>query len=99
VIRGKIGFDGLLMSDDLAMEALSGTLAERTAAALAAGCDLALHCSGVLAESEEVAGAAGEMSEAASARLARALASVAGKASAKSYEELAAKRDALLAFA
>ena len=61
VIRGAIGFDGLLMSDDLAMEALSGTPAERTAAALAAGCDLALHCSGVLAESEEVAGAAGEI--------------------------------------
>jgi beta-N-acetylhexosaminidase len=99
VIRGEIGFDGLLMSDDLAMEALSGTLAERTTAALSAGCDVALHCSGVLAESEAVAGAAGEMNAAASARLARALASVAGKASAKNYEELAAKRDALLAFA
>jgi beta-N-acetylhexosaminidase len=99
VIRGEIGFDGLLMSDDLAMEALSGTVAERTAAALAAGCDVALHCSGVLAESEEVAGAAGAMSEAALARLARALAGVAGKASAKSHEALAAKRDALLAFA
>ncbi|HEV2818548.1 MAG TPA: beta-N-acetylhexosaminidase [Allosphingosinicella sp.] len=99
VIRGEIGFDGLLMSDDLAMAALSGTLAERTAAALAAGCDVALHCSGVLAESEEVAAAAGEMSEAASRRLERALAGVAGKASALTYEELAEKRDALLALA
>lgn len=99
VIRGAIGFDGLLMSDDLGMRALSGTLAERTAAALAAGCDLALHCSGVLAESEQVADAAGEMSAAAAERLARAMARVAGKASAKSHEELAAKRDALLAFA
>jgi len=98
VIRGEIGFDGLLMSDDLAMEALSGTLAERTRGALAAGCDVALHCSGVLAQSEEVAEAAGEMSAAASERLERALAGVAGKASARSYEELAAKRDALLAF-
>jgi len=98
VIRGDIGFTGLLMSDDLAMAALSGTLAERTAAALAAGCDLALHCWGVLAESEEVAGAAGEMSAASSQRLARALAGVSGKASAKSHRELAAKRDALLAF-
>ena len=98
VIRGEIGFDGLLMSDDLAMKALAGTLAERTAAALAAGCDVALHCSGVLAESEEVAGAAGEMSAAAAKRLARAMAGVAGKASAKSHAELAAKRDALLAF-
>jgi len=98
VIRGEIGFTGLLMSDDLAMAALSGTLAERTAAALAAGCDLALHCSGVLAESEEVAGAAGEMSAAASERLGRAMAGIAGRASAKSFEELAAKRDALLAY-
>jgi beta-N-acetylhexosaminidase len=99
VIRGEIGFEGLLMSDDLGMAALSGTLAERTAAALAAGCDVALHCSGVLTESEEVAGAAGEMSSVASARLALALASVTGKASAKSHKGLAAKRDALLAFA
>jgi beta-N-acetylhexosaminidase len=99
VIRGEIGFDGLLMSDDLAMAALTGTLAQRTAAALAAGCDVALHCSGVLAESEEIAGAAGEMSAAARARLDRATARVAGKASAKRYEELAAKRDALLAYA
>ncbi|HMG48496.1 MAG TPA: beta-N-acetylhexosaminidase [Allosphingosinicella sp.] len=98
VIRGEIGFDGLLMSDDLGMGALSGTLAERTAAALAAGCDLALHCSGVLAESEAVAGAAGEMSAAVRERLARAMAGIAGKSSAKSYEELAAKRDALLAY-
>jgi beta-N-acetylhexosaminidase len=97
VIRGEIGFDGLLMSDDLAMEAPSGTLAERTAAALAAGCDVALHCSGVQADSEAVAGAAGEMSAAASERLARAMAGIAGKASARSYAELAAKRDALLA--
>ena len=46
VIRGFIGFDGLLMSDDVCMEALTGTIAARTRAALAAGCDLALHCSG-----------------------------------------------------
>jgi beta-N-acetylhexosaminidase len=99
VIRGAIGFDGLLMSDDLAMEALSGTLAERAKAALAAGCDVVLHCSGAAADNEAIANAAGEMSEAASARLERALALVAGKASAKSHDELAAKRDALLAYA
>ncbi len=50
VIRGHIGFDGLLMSDDLSMDALSGTLAERARAALAAGCDLVLHCNGTLDE-------------------------------------------------
>ena len=55
VIRGFIGFDGLLMSDDVSMNALSGTLARRTRAALAAGCDVALHCNGQLDEMREVA--------------------------------------------
>ncbi len=58
VIRGFIGFDGLLMSDDLSMGALSGSLADRTRAALAAGCDMALHCNGNLAEMQAVADAA-----------------------------------------
>lgn len=55
VIRGSIGFDGLLMSDDVSMGALSGTLAERSRLAVAAGCDLVLHCNGRLDEMEEVA--------------------------------------------
>jgi beta-N-acetylhexosaminidase len=55
-IRGEIGFDGLLMSDDLSMNALSGTLAERARAALAAGCDVILHCNGRMDEMEPVAG-------------------------------------------
>jgi beta-N-acetylhexosaminidase len=55
VIRGFIGFDGLLMSDDLSMKALSGTLAERARATLAAGCDVVLHCNGSLNERREVA--------------------------------------------
>ena len=55
VIRGFIGFQGLLMSDDIAMGALSGTTAERTQAALAAGCDVVLHCNGKLGEMREVA--------------------------------------------
>ena len=54
-IRGFIGFDGLLMSDDLSMQALSGTLEERTRASLAAGCDLALHCNGKMEEMTTVA--------------------------------------------
>src|SRR5947199_268926 len=57
VIRGTIGFDGLLMSDDISMKALSGTLAERSRAALAAGCDIVLHCNGKLDEMREVAAA------------------------------------------
>lgn len=55
IVRGHIGFDGALMSDDLSMKALSGTIAERTEAALAAGCDLALHCNGEMLEMVEVA--------------------------------------------
>ena len=55
VIRGFIGFSGALMSDDVSMEALSGSIGARTAAALAAGCDLALHCNGKLIEMKEVA--------------------------------------------
>ena len=61
-IRGAIGFDGLLLSDDLSMEALSGTQGERAAAALAAGCDVALHCNGKLEEMADVAASVAELS-------------------------------------
>lgn len=74
VIRDRIGFDGLLTTDDLTMEALSGTHAERAAAAIAADCDLAMHCNGTIAQMEPVVEAAGLMSDAAEARAARALA-------------------------
>jgi len=56
VIRQHIGFDGLLMSDDVSMNALSGTLAERSRAARRAGCDVVLHCNGKLDEMQAVAG-------------------------------------------
>jgi len=68
LIRDEIGFQGLLMSDDLNMQALKGSLADRTRASLAAGCDIALHCKGDLAEMEAVASAADEMTAAALAR-------------------------------
>lgn len=55
MIRNAIGFGGLLMSDDIAMGALAGSIGERTRAAIAAGCDVVLHCNGRLAEMEEVA--------------------------------------------
>jgi beta-N-acetylhexosaminidase len=74
VIRGSIGFTGLLMSDDISMGALSGSIAERTRAALAAGCDLVLHCNGKLDEMEEVAAEAAELTGAAARRAAAALA-------------------------
>ena len=67
-IRRDIGFGGLLLSDDISMQALSGDLPERTAAALAAGCDAVLHCNGDAAEMEAVAEAAGPMSAAAMRR-------------------------------
>lgn len=74
VIREEIGFGGLLMSDDLNMQALSGTLAERTARTIAAGVDIALHCKGDLAEMIAVAGAAGVMGPEAMARAEAAVA-------------------------
>jgi beta-N-acetylhexosaminidase len=61
VVRGHIGFDGLLLSDDLSMQALGGTLGERAARALAAGCDIALHCNGQMAEMVGVAASTGPM--------------------------------------
>ena len=68
VIRGHIGFDGLLLSDDLSMQALGGSLGERADRALAAGCDVALHCNGRMAEMTDIAGRTGPMSEAAGRR-------------------------------
>lgn len=74
VIRGFIGFQGLLMSDDISMKALSGSIAARSNAALDAGCDMVLHCNGELAEMEDVASVAPELAGAAGERAAAALA-------------------------
>jgi beta-N-acetylhexosaminidase len=73
VIRKDIGFDGLLMTDDLSMEALSGTVAQRAAASIAAGCDIILHCNGKADEMAAVAQASGVMTDAAITRANRAL--------------------------
>jgi beta-N-acetylhexosaminidase len=73
VVRGSIGFDGLVMSDDLSMKALSGSLRERAAAALAAGCDVALHCNGKLDEMQAIAEAAPVLSGKAKQRAENAL--------------------------
>ena len=89
VIRGFIGFRGLLMSDDVSMGALSGTIAARSAAALAAGCDVVLHCNGDLAEMQEVAGAAPEL-EGASAQ--RADAALAARRAREEFDVAAARR-------
>lgn len=74
LIREEIGFDGALMTDDLSMQALSGSLAARAQAALGAGCDLVLHCNGVLAEMQQVAAACPTLAGPGLARCARALA-------------------------
>ena len=71
VVRGDIGFDGVLVSDDLSMQALGGGIGERARRALAAGCDLALHCNGDPREMDAVAAAARPATPAAVARLAR----------------------------
>ena len=73
LIRDQIGFAGLLMTDDISMEALPGGLGDRTAGALAAGCDIVLHCNGRLSEMEVVVTEAGALSTAGTARAASAL--------------------------
>jgi beta-N-acetylhexosaminidase len=73
IIRDRIGFDGLLFSDDLSMNALKGTLAERARATLAAGCDIALHCSGDMSEMVAVAAETPVLAGKAAARAERAL--------------------------
>jgi beta-N-acetylhexosaminidase len=75
VIRGVIGFQGLLMSDDVSMNALAGSIAERTRAIVTAGCDMVLHCNGRLDEMREVARETPELSGMALQRANRALAS------------------------
>jgi beta-N-acetylhexosaminidase len=79
VIRGSIGYQGLLMSDDISMGALSGSLGERTRAAISAGCDVVLHCNGDIDEMLAVAAAAPRLE---------------GKAARRATAALAAKRPA-----
>ncbi|MEZ0497853.1 glycoside hydrolase family 3 N-terminal domain-containing protein [Sphingomonas sp. IW22] len=97
VIRGQIGFDGLLMTDDIDMKALSGTAGEKAGAALAAGCDVALDCWARMDEMVEIAGRLTPAGEKVIARLDRAMAM--RVAPSGDMAELIAKRDALLALA
>jgi len=73
IIRGELGFDGLLMTDDVSMKALSGDFGSRTNAILAAGCDLVLHCNGVMEEMRAVAGRAPVLSKKSLERAEKAL--------------------------
>jgi beta-N-acetylhexosaminidase len=90
VIRGVIGFQGLLMSDDVSMNALSGLIAERTRAIFAAGCDMVLHCNGKLDEMREVARETPELSGKARQRAERALAS---RGAPQAFDRLAARAE------
>lgn len=71
LIRDDIAFDGLLMSDDISMKALQGDIGERSAAAIAAGCDIVLHCNGKMEEMQAIAASVGELSAASQARVDR----------------------------
>ncbi len=95
VIRGSIGFDGLLLTDDLSMQALEGDLGSRARDAIAAGCDVALHCNGERAEMEAVAGATGPLTAAAWRRFAAAAARM-GTPETADEKRLRPRLDALL---
>jgi beta-N-acetylhexosaminidase len=96
IIRNRIGFDGFLMSDDIDMKALSGTPGQKAAAAVAAGCDVALDCWARMDEMVEIAGKIGALSGASERRLAAAMAT-AKPADPSRLADLVAQRDSLLA--
>ena len=99
IIRGRIGFDGFLMSDDLGMEALQGDFGSRAGGVVAAGCDVALHCSGKMDEMVAVAKAVPAMTPEGEQRLARAMASIGDERDGPDFAEAIAKRNTLLALA
>ncbi len=95
-IRGQIGFQGVLVSDDLAMNALTGSPGQRAAQAVAAGCDIALHCSGALSDTADVLQSCPEVTDLALARLAAARGMAAAARQTLDGTALSAERDALL---
>lgn len=96
IIREAIGFDGLLMSDDLDMKALKGDIPTLAAGVIAAGCDLALNCWARMDEMVGIAGILPDISAVSRARLDRAMASVAGAGEPEPLDALLARRDALM---
>ena len=99
IIRKSIRFDGLLMSDDLQMDALEGDYADRAANCIKAGCDVALYCSGDLAEMTAIAAKLPEITDAAQERLKRAMATIGDRSAVDlaRLDMLLGKRDALMA--
>ena len=98
IVRGRIGFTGFLMSDDIGMHALSGSFRDRAALALSAGCDAALHCSGKMEEMVEVAEGSAPLTGEGQERLNRAM-GIAARPVGASYAELIGERDRLIAAA
>ncbi len=97
IIRGRIGFDGLLMSDDLDMKALSGDVSNRAADCVAAGCDIALNCWGRMDEMVAIAAKLPDISQRGGERLAAAMATITPVSDFREFDSLIAKRDELLA--
>jgi len=96
IIRGQIGFDGLLLTDDIDMEALDGTVPERAERAIAAGCDVVLNCWARMDDQQGIATRLPALSDRAAERLAHALQGTAIRSESDAKVELLAKRDALL---
>ncbi|MEL6529967.1 MAG: beta-N-acetylhexosaminidase [Pseudomonadota bacterium] len=100
IIRGEVGFDGLLLTDDIDMEALDGTIPERSVRACEAGCDIVLNCWAKIDDMQGICEVLPNMSDATTARLDRALANTRIADEVHDQQaELLAKRDALLALA
>ena len=97
VIRGRIGFDGLLLSDDIDMQALEGSIPDRGAAALAAGCDIILNCWAKMDDQRQIAERFPDLSGETAQRLDRVHAAIGDQPEEIDTAELLAKRDALLA--
>ncbi len=99
IIRGSIGFDGLLFSDDLDMKALKGEVPERARDVVAAGCDIALNCWGRMDEMTGIADLLGEISDLSRTRLDKAMATLDDALEPVELADLLSRRDALLAAA
>lgn len=97
VIRGAIGFDGLVMCDDLSMKALSGPLEERAARSLAAGCDVVLHCNGDMTEMRAVIAGTGELAGRAAERARAALSRIPGTPEPLDHADAVARFEAAFA--
>ena len=99
IIRQRIGFDGLLLSDDIDMQALDGSIPERARRALEAGCDIVLNCWAKMDDQRAIAEQSPDLGDAAAERLERVHHAMTAPQDGPDIAELLAKRDALLALA